>query len=1076
MRKGSALLIVLGMISFMLFSGIAFSVYMRQTRMPSTFLRRTTVTRQLAKAALAEAIEEIDYRIGSDPHPGVRASAGSPSGGSGIGSKSTNLSGNYWSHRVFMREEQCANNDYGYTGDDTISTLTLEGLAYLPPALINEVRYYSRHTPTAKWQPFRFDAGRYAYCAIDVSDFFDVNRLLADRPRSSASSRRVTFAHAFEDSGKGGLHGAQNDGAAEEWDEWLEGDAGVRTVDPNTDEMTFKGMPIVSLADFNLLMSTKAFGKIKSPFVTYLDSSANSFYSDAGSSETDAQAEAYRSMTFVTDSLFRKPTADEKDLEDPENQPFEPADLKRKGMTLVELQNKINGRAAVGGYLQLLSRIGMATLYDYLDEDSLPISLTLPTVERNPMICGINPHFENVNFKVTKKIDELKGEKGGDLTYPKDTKKRLVSQKVQYLIDGGGFGMALAGKSLEGVAVYPFLHTEGETKATYNVDGKMALYLSKDNDKIRMVSAGGNMNFVFGANGSSEPEQTVTLNESTGLLSIPLSGAISVPAKVEKEDDAVFKFTVRTSAAKDIKNVFLDSGAAGKHWISVTYQWEQTFPPTADEEQINNDSLWTPQPGDGNTYSWANVVGGGKGAVAGLESMSCRWYPIDANGMPITQLDKIYGYLNGGTEFHLNMALWLRVQRGGGDGGTVDMVPASAYDDKDQRLSSLNPNALKVDQNLHRYYRDIEALGRYVMRFSLNDQGGAGFTPKNITESVNLQLQSDPKQIMVRDPRYNHNPNNWIRPSDESGDLAAYWKEHNGAKAGDGDIFMSVSNQGYLQSIYELGFLPRLTNPPVLNDPVGQNFGMLRPARTDFDGTADQDNLMWRTYRVYGTNADPLYEPGFVSGLHGLKVNPYSDSIEVLSAAFANTPADWAHASTNATMNPHSAEGAADFNKACAWNAYNTGSTRLMWNDIQDLAYAYHDKVRSSGYSTGRWEEAFEELGWSTDRRKILDGDDEIDSASSDMYSVDKKFLFGFWRDCFAANQQLFLIFVRAEPMMMGGGVAGNAPPQLSSRAVALVWRDPEGRKTGASNPGSSSSSVREPPHGLRVLFYHPLD
>lgn len=32
MRKGSALLIVLGMLSFMLFSGIAFSVYMRQTR------------------------------------------------------------------------------------------------------------------------------------------------------------------------------------------------------------------------------------------------------------------------------------------------------------------------------------------------------------------------------------------------------------------------------------------------------------------------------------------------------------------------------------------------------------------------------------------------------------------------------------------------------------------------------------------------------------------------------------------------------------------------------------------------------------------------------------------------------------------------------------------------------------------------------------------------------------------------------------------------------------------------------------------------------------------------------------
>ena len=1074
MRKGSALLIVLGMISFMLFSGIAFSVYMRQTRLPSTFLRRTTVTRQLAKAALAEAIEEIDYRIGSDPHPGVRA-GGDPSSGTGIGSSSgtnSNNPGNYWNHRVFVRNRNYADSETGYTGDDTISTLSLEGLAYLPPSLINEVRYYSRHTPTAKWQPFRFDAGRYAYCAIDVSDYFDVNRLLADRPRSSASSRRITFAHVFEDTGKGGLHGAQKAGAAEEWDAWLENDAAIRKVDQNTDEITFNGLPMVSLADFNLLMSTKSFGKIKSPFVTYLDSSGNAFYADAGTSDEDAQAEGYRAMTFVTDSLFRKPTADERDLEDPENQPFDTADLKRKGMTLVELQNKINGRAAVGGYLELLSRIGMATLYDYLDEDSLPISLTLPTVEQNPMICGINPHFEGATFKVTKKVDDLRGETGKELTYP-ETKERLVSQKVQYLIDGGGFGMSLAGRGMEGVALYPFLHTEGATKSSYNLDGKMALYLSKDGDKIRMASGAGNDNFVFGSNGSSEPESTVTLNETTGLISIPLSGTLPVPPSVKSEDEAVIKFTVNTKEAKNLKNVFLDSGAAGKHWISLTYQWKQTFT-GKDEDDLHNDSLWSPQPGDGDSRDWKNVVGGGKAAVAGLEPMSCRWYPIDGTGRPITKLETIYGYITGGTKFHLNMALWLRIRRAGGDSGTVDMVPASAYDDKEQKLSTINPNQLKLDENLHRYYRDVEALGRYVMRFGLDDDAGTGFSLKDVTDSVSLQVQSIPKQVMIKDPRYNHNPNNWIVPTDQSGDLAAYWKEHNDAKNRDGDIFMAVSNQGYLQSIYELGFLPRLTNPgSTKNDPVGQNFGASNGNRTDFGTGADQDGLMWNTYRVFGTNADPLYGPGFVSGLHGLKVNPYSDSMEVLAAAFANTPADWAHASTNETMNVSSTLGADDFNAKYAWNAYSSGSTKLMWNDVLDVAYAYSDAVRASN---GDWESAFERLPWSSDRRKLLNGEKELDSSSSDLYSVDKKFLFGFWKDCFAANQQLFLIFVRAEPMMMGGGVAGNAPPQLSSRAVALVWRDPEGRKSGASNPGSSSSSVREPPHGLRVLFYHPLD
>ena len=172
MKKGSALLIVLGMLSFMLFSGIAFSVYMRQTRLPSSFLRRTSVTRLLAKAALAEAICEIDAAIGNDPHPGVRRGSSNR---------------NYWDHRIFTGQA-------GSYGGDTISTLTFEGLAYLPPSLINEARYYSRHTPTAGWQKFRFEAGRYAYTAIDVSDYFDVNRALADRPRSSAASRRVTLA------------------------------------------------------------------------------------------------------------------------------------------------------------------------------------------------------------------------------------------------------------------------------------------------------------------------------------------------------------------------------------------------------------------------------------------------------------------------------------------------------------------------------------------------------------------------------------------------------------------------------------------------------------------------------------------------------------------------------------------------------------------------------------------------------------------------------------------------------------------------------------------------------------------
>lgn len=1076
MRKGSALLIVLGMISFMLFSGIAFSVYMRQTRLPSTFLRRTTVTRQLAKAALAEAIDEIDFAIGSDPHPGVRASgnANGQQGGS-QGGRGSNSEGNYWNHRVFVRNENYASNQNGYSGNDTISTLTLEGLAYLPPSLINEVRYFSRHTPTAKWQRFRFDAGRYAYCAVDVSDYFDVNRMLADRPRSSASSRRITFAHAFEGSGAGGLHGTQGGGEAEAWDEWLEGQAGVRTVDPDNDRITFNGkMPLVSLADFNLLMSTESFGLLKSPFVEYLESGGNAFYPDASSDADDAQAEAYRSMAFVTDSLFRQPTADEKDLESSDNQPFEPSDMRKSSrLALTTLQQNINGRRETPSYLQLLSRIGMATLYDYLDENSRPISLTIPSAERNPMICGIGPELDTVNFNIKVDTGDLLGERGGALTHPA-TRERTVSQTVSYMIDGGTLGVSLSGGAIGGLAVYPFLH--GENNGSFALDGKMALYLTTGNDRLRMAQADGNYSFCFGRNGGSEPEQDVTLDENAGIVSLPMQGTMSVPSSVKRQEEALFQFNVKAGAqARNLRSLFDDSGAQGRKWISITYRWRQTVPAELEDPDLNDESIWTPQPGPA-VYRWDNVVGGGAPASGDTRAMTCRWYPLDSDGNAVKNMQKIYEFVSGGTKFHLNMALWLRIRR---DGDTVDMVPACLYDDKEQGLTSINPNAINADENLRRYFRNIEGRGRHIMSFRLDDATGGGFALSDVTDAKNLVLSASPKRIMVADPRYNHNPNNWFR-LDDSADLQTAWLDaaNNPFASRDGDIFMSCSDQGYLQSIYELGFLPRLTNPPVQNDPVGVNLRDLDANRTEFAGgfgDTQQRDVMWRTYRVFGRDADPLFEPGFVSGLHGLKVNPYSDSLEILSAAFANTPADWAHASTNPVMNVSSGEGADAFNKKYAWNAYSTGSTKLMWKDIQNLAYAYYDKVRTSPYNRGDWESAFEDLAWSTDRRRLLDGDEELDSSGSDMYSVDKKFLYGFWRDCFAANQQLFLIFVRAEPMMMGGGVAGNAPPQLSSRAVALVWRDPEGRKSGASAAGSRSS-VREPPHGLRVLFYHPLD
>ncbi|MBP5285087.1 MAG: hypothetical protein ILO34_03135, partial [Kiritimatiellae bacterium] len=70
-RTGSALLIVLGMLAVMVVSAVGFSAYMRYARLPSSFLRRSSASRQLAKAALAKAIDIVDRSIGNAPHPNV---------------------------------------------------------------------------------------------------------------------------------------------------------------------------------------------------------------------------------------------------------------------------------------------------------------------------------------------------------------------------------------------------------------------------------------------------------------------------------------------------------------------------------------------------------------------------------------------------------------------------------------------------------------------------------------------------------------------------------------------------------------------------------------------------------------------------------------------------------------------------------------------------------------------------------------------------------------------------------------------------------------------------------------------
>ena len=126
------------------------------------------------------------------------------------------------------------------------------------------------------------------------------------------------------------------------------------------------------------------------------------------------------------------------------------------------------------------------------------------------------------------------------------------------------------------------------------------------------------------------------------------------------------------------------------------------------------------------------------------------------------------------------------------------------------------------------------------------------------------------------------------------------------------------------------------------------------------------------------------------------------------------------------------------------------------------------------------WEDIWDNLAWDIQQNgnsvtRFLGVDLGNNVA---LHSVDRKFLYSYWRDCFANNQQLFLIFVRAESNALGGPGEGT-PAQQGGRAVALVWRNPsatrqEGR-TYDAQPTYNNSGEREP-HQTRVLFYHQFD
>ena len=1061
-QKGSALLIVIGMLAFMVISAVAFSAFMRYSRLPSSYLRRTSSSRHLVKAALAEAIDIVDAAVADNPHPGVGTGSIQYPREAGR----TDSVRNTWHRHVFIGSNICV------SAADTISTLTLEGLAYLPPALINEARYYSRHSLGATWHAFGYDCGRYAFCAVDVSDHFNVNKIPADLARGSSPENRLSLAYVFENDAHTGYTVPPAT-----WDSFMEE---FVTFDVKQNVYTpakrasapaassGSKLPLVSLADLNLALNDKLGDfRLYFPFANVLSGGGDEFVT----ASAGPVAEMIKHMNFVTDGYF--PPAggsgddDDYDLADEQYQPFRESDLRANNGRVIR---RIIEDSSIGSVRlrNAISPLGLVNLWDYLDEDNVPVSLAVPSTERAPMVCGIGVRQTSGSaaIKFSMKMTDPDGNQiqPSDLvsaayagaskrTPPMDANDtRNVKYVKTYTMDQSALIGAIRGIAVKAVVAYPFRRgVDIDDPDSFTIDGHAEFFFSVGTMPFRT----GNVNDLLHIAGDTG--MATSQYNGDGVLHVPFQSQSCTFSNVTKEDDAVkeFDFMLGTASDSGIRSA-LANPVMKVTWIQAQESWEP--------DPVN-------RPGQ---FEWRNT-----GSDPTRESATCALPPLSATGdrhASFASDAAVLSYLRGGSAVQatLNMAVWLRVKNG--DGKTVDLVPASLSDD--QAFNSINN------------YQSLGAIGNQmcgsaypVMRFAASpafdfkDTSFDSFSPVDVAVS--------PTGLLCGDPRWNWAPEQWFAPAGVEVSKQTWLSncgkgtETGGGRKRDRDIFMATSDAGYMQSVYELAFLPRLTANLVNGGGIWgimEQPGDGRTAWATALGGCRNSELMWMTHNPFArprATRDDFDQVGFISDGGGARITPYSSSENVVIAAFANTPESWWSASANTQTGVAQADRTATkFNKKYAFSAMNP-KAKFDWQDLKRVAAAFVSKMQTQTTIDG-WMDAYDDL-WA------LDGDDgnklmgaELEGDTDDLYDVDRKFLYGYWRDSFAVKQQLFLIFVRAEPMMMGGGAIGQTPPQLGARAVALVWRNPyPGSKSYAPAENSVPANA---PHQTRILFYRQFD
>ena len=888
-QKGSALLIVLGFLSFMVVSAVAFAIWMRNERLPSSALRRSVASRYLVKAALAQAMSRVDDAIRSHPYPGAwntNAQATAYRDGN-------NCAYDWWESRVFMPPDPegvgttSGNPDSRFAPiTKTVSVLNLEALGYLPPSLVNDVRLLSRASYAAQWEYFNFDAGRYAFCAVNVSDLLDINKIAADSPRTSAAAARPESSNANPPPSRFSLAYLFRSG-----DNKFANPSGQSTFDQltHTRISEWAAAPLVSLMDYNLAMEDKQAGKLYSPFNFFISGKTkrSGFYGGGRTSEGVAGAAR---QPFVTDSWFpRSEYETSLNLRDiAQYQPF----LQGERSSLREIDSALTTdfmrKMRDDGHV--FSQQDTYMLYDYLDLDSVPMSLAMPCAERVPMVTALGPARQDLQVEFQESGEPQVQE------VSETERWKIYDVKVKVTTPQISSGL-----------VFPFVKGSGEDNRSYEVQAFMQLVFVDEGE-------------------NADPDKPVVPLRSDGFADL----RPKKKADWKEAGDKQYRFPV---------------GQGDPNSLIVTSFGTDTWQPRVEEPRdVYKTDGWKrlggSEPREETILKRIEVykVTKSEANPQGTEEKTGERYqivlrPLKPDGLSLADIstdpmeEADFTALCGKIKMRPYLMTWIRVKDGD---DTVDLVPAMFTDDN--QLNGFDNDNIEDRRVFPFGISNPDEKHMPVLHFpSKLLLTYADVKEKKVSTSTEWKYRA----CYTVDPRFNWAPENWWYEKEEpslqkwynrvfetGGILDDLVKEEfpdvagtdnpRGDRARDPILF--VSNLGYLQSVGEMAFLPRLSamnnsSQPdcLLRDGAYDGAIRDRDEKQDCARTMPCARAAWRSYQNYRTNADPnafefganLYRRGLVNPQQGFYVNPFTQDKEVMLAAFANTPLNYWVAGTN---------------------------------------------------------------------------------------------------------------------------------------------------------------------------------